>query len=55
MQSLFCEFFDVTENGNWEGKNILRILKPADEFIADKNIDVDVFNDTIQSCLKILS
>ena len=24
---LFCEAFDITEKGNWEGKNILRIKK----------------------------
>ena len=23
----FCEYYDVTERGNWEGKNILRILR----------------------------
>lgn len=24
---LFCDFFNITETGNWEGKNIPWILK----------------------------
>ncbi|MEI9934176.1 MAG: hypothetical protein WDM71_04855 [Ferruginibacter sp.] len=28
---IFCSYFDITEEGNWEEKNILRILKPSDE------------------------
>ena len=26
--SLFCAYYDVSEQGNWEGKNILRIREP---------------------------
>ena len=48
---LFCEFFDVTEKGNWEGKNILRILIPAIEFVKDKNIDIDLFEGLMENCL----
>ena len=25
---IFCDYFDITEKGNWEEKNILRIKKP---------------------------
>jgi len=28
--SLFCEAYGVTERGNWEGANILRLLRPVD-------------------------
>jgi uncharacterized protein len=52
--SLFCEFFDVTETGNWEETNILRILQPAKEFIALKNIEEDEFTDIIGGCLQKL-
>ena len=29
---LFCAFYDITEKGNWEGKNILRVLVSTAEF-----------------------
>ncbi|MBO9620571.1 MAG: thioredoxin domain-containing protein [Niabella sp.] len=35
---LFCHYYDITENGNWEGKNILRILTPLKEFAAANEI-----------------
>jgi uncharacterized protein YyaL (SSP411 family) len=52
---LFVDFFDVTEKGNWEETNILRILQPAEEFIATKKMDEKNFNEIIQSCLQKLS
>ena len=52
--ALFCEFFNVTENGNWEETNILRILQGANEFTATKKIDEDAFNELIEKCLKKL-
>ena len=51
---LFCNFFDISENGNWDQTNILRILKPSNEFIADIKIDTDEFNRIIENCLKKL-
>ena len=65
---LFCEFFDVTHRGNWsegiqhssssntmeEGKNILRILKKAALFSADKGISPEGFNAKMDSCLETL-
>ncbi|MFT3681785.1 MAG: thioredoxin domain-containing protein [Ferruginibacter sp.] len=51
---LFCAFFDVSENGNWEEKNILRILKPAESFAKEKNIDINGFEEIIQASLKKL-
>lgn len=36
---LFCDFFDITEKGNWEGKNILRITKPLPVFAASHNLN----------------
>jgi uncharacterized protein YyaL (SSP411 family) len=38
---LFCEFYDITEEGNWEHKNILNIRKAVETFSAEKNIPVD--------------
>jgi uncharacterized protein len=36
---LFCEYYDVTPGGNWEHKNILRVLTPLDEFARERKLD----------------
>ena len=36
---VFCEFYGITENGNWEHTNILWVIKPIQEFAAEKGID----------------
>ena len=48
---LFCDYFDVSEAGNWEEKNILRILKPFDISVKEKNTDQDKFVNFLQTCL----
>ncbi len=50
----FCEFFNISENGNWEHKNILRILKKTEQFAEEKNIAIEIFETKINACLKIL-
>ena len=61
--ALFCEYFDISEKGNWiephqsdegEGKNILRTLKKANFFAREKEIAVDAFKTKIAACLDIL-
>ena len=37
---LFCEFYDVSEHGNWEHVNILRTLKPLETFAVEKGLDI---------------
>ncbi|TWW01737.1 thioredoxin domain-containing protein [Chitinophaga pinensis] len=39
--ALFCAFYDVTEEGNWEETNILWITKPAAVFAAEQGITVE--------------
>jgi uncharacterized protein YyaL (SSP411 family) len=51
---LFCDFFNISENGNWEGKNILRVLKRNERFAAEKKIDSQAFEAKINDCLHIL-
>ncbi|MEO7767598.1 MAG: thioredoxin domain-containing protein, partial [Ferruginibacter sp.] len=53
--ALFSIFFDISEEGNWERKNILRILKPADEFVQEKQLQEELFLDKMQQCLHRLS
>ena len=52
---IFCKYFDVSAEGNWEEKNILRILKPFDEFIKENNLDKIEFEQNIQQSLQKLS
>ena len=46
---LFCEYYDVSAGGNWEHKNILRVLVPSDEFARSKKIEVTDFEEVIRS------
>jgi len=39
---LFCKYFDVSEEGNWEHTNILRRLAPLASFAAQENLPADV-------------
>lgn len=52
--ALFCEFFDITPNGNWEGNNIPRRKKTAEAFCAEKNISIEHLNEVIHRGKKIL-
>jgi uncharacterized protein YyaL (SSP411 family) len=36
---LFCQFYDVREGGNWEGRSILHVALPEEEFAAAAGID----------------
>ncbi len=38
---LYCAYYDVSENGNWEHTNILRAKKAVEEFAAGKNRPVN--------------
>lgn len=40
---LFCEYYQVTDKGNFEYRNILHIKEDADAFALRKNISVPVF------------
>lgn len=35
---LFCKYYDVTNHGNWEGTNILRVKKEITLFASENNI-----------------
>src|SRR5204862_295352 len=53
--ALFCAFFDVTEKGNWEEKNILRILQEPDDFAKENGMDKEELYQTLNQCLEKLS
>jgi uncharacterized protein YyaL (SSP411 family) len=52
--AVFCEFYNITAGGNWEEKNILRILKDIDLFAGEKNIEKEILETTLQRCLQLL-
>jgi uncharacterized protein YyaL (SSP411 family) len=39
--SFFCDYFDVTERGNFEGQNILNVVSSVEEVAAKHKIAVD--------------
>jgi uncharacterized protein len=51
---LFNEYYDVTAYGNWEKKNILRILKPLEEVAKQFNISLADAKVTVETSKKIL-
>jgi len=46
---IFCRFFDITDRGNWEGKNIPRILIPPDEFSRQNNTSSETIKKIIEA------
>lgn len=52
--ALFNEYFDVTAHGNWEEKNILRILNPLEKVAANHGLSVDEANEIIERPKKLL-
>ncbi len=52
---LFCEFFNITPEGNWEnGKNVLFQMISIDEFAIEKNLDVEVLRTNIAKSKSLL-
>ncbi len=49
--TVFCAFYDITEKGNWEEKNILRILKNTENFADDKRLLKEDLENTLNDCL----
>ncbi|MEO5966891.1 MAG: thioredoxin domain-containing protein [Ferruginibacter sp.] len=52
---LFCKYYGVTEEGNWEGKNILTRNFTDEEFAINENISTDILKEKINNLdLKLL-
>jgi uncharacterized protein YyaL (SSP411 family) len=51
---IFCQFFDITQNGNWEGENILRVKRSPEDFARVKNISIDELKTIIQNGRSVL-
>lgn len=46
----FCEYYDVSEHGNWEETNILWVQQPLEQFAAEKGYDPAVLGAMLQGC-----
>jgi uncharacterized protein YyaL (SSP411 family) len=44
---IFCEYFDITPKGNWEGKNIPRRLLEHDSFARRENMSPDALKEIL--------
>jgi uncharacterized protein len=51
---LFCQYYGVTPSGNFEGKNILHILKPIEEFARTYNLSEKHMLARLQRCRETL-
>ncbi len=52
--SIFCAFYDVTEEGNWEEKNILWRPKNYEIFAKENGLEVSILKDILQKSRKKL-
>ena len=52
--TVFCDFFDITAQGNWEEKNIPRRKKSEKDFCKEKNISLEKLSEIILTGKKIL-
>lgn len=52
--AFFCNFYDITEEGNWEGKNILRIDKNEKGSFQGTAYNTQEFSIKIDQCLEKL-
>ena len=46
----FCEYYDVSEHGNWEEQNILWVQQPLLLFAAEKGYDAAVLGAMLKGC-----
>lgn len=51
---IFCNYYDITNQGNWEGENILRVKKPMELFASESNISVASLGEIIKKGKKRL-
>jgi uncharacterized protein len=46
---IFCNYFDITERGNWDEKNILHVKKPPEQFAAVINISIERLSEILET------
>ncbi|MEO5593260.1 MAG: thioredoxin domain-containing protein [Chitinophagaceae bacterium] len=51
---VFCSYYNITENGNWEGKNILHVPVEPEIFLQHFKGEEEVLMATLDTCRKKL-
>ena len=51
---LFCDYYGVTPEGNFEGRNILNIQERIEEFTRSRSLDLNSFSEKLELQKKIL-
>jgi len=51
---VFCDYYDITEKGNWEHHTILRVLRPREELAIGKNMTIDELKEIVENGKRIL-
>ncbi len=51
---LFCRYYDVTAQGNFEGKNILNVPRSLEEVAKDVNLHPDALSEILEQCRRQL-
>ncbi|MEE4198343.1 MAG: thioredoxin domain-containing protein [Bacteroidales bacterium] len=54
QSAIFCEYFDVSENGNWQGKNILNRKNQELQIAKKYHLSIEELERIIQQSKKIL-
>lgn len=52
---IFCAYYDVTESGNYKGKNILRIPLPFEEFCDSRELPLAEIKTLLERSLSLLA
>lgn len=52
--NLYCRFYDISEEGNWEHTNILWVTKPINDFVRDVSIEMHVDVNEFETLLRQL-
>ncbi len=52
--AVYCDYYNVSANGNWEEKNILRILEPLPVFAANRQYKIEDLQLLLDKCNNIL-
>ena len=51
---IFCSFYNIVPEGNWEGKNILRKLETLENFASKNNLSLDHLSEILNKGRSIL-
>lgn len=51
---LYCSYFNISNKGNWEGKNILHVSQPMSAFAGSVGLSTQTLFEKIEKCNTIL-